>query len=150
MSKFNNLLTQIELFIKKYYKNQMLKGIVLFLSFFLFSFLVVSSLEYFGRFGHLIRSILFYSFVIINIGILLNYILFPLFKLTKLSKRLTLNEASVMIGYIFPDISDKLENTLQLNKQLELSGVNLSLINASIEQKSARLSIVPFATGINF
>jgi len=149
MSKFNNLLTQIELFIKKYYKNQMVKGVVMFLSIFLFSFLLVSCLEYFGRFGNTIRSILFYTFIVINIGILIKYILIPLFKLTKLSKRLTLTEASVMIGSIFPDISDKLENTLQLNKQLELSGENITLLNASIEQKSATLSIVSFTSGIN-
>jgi hypothetical protein len=149
MSKFNNLLTQIELFIKKYYKNQMVKGVVLFLSFFLFSFLLVSSLEYFGRFGNLMRSVLFYTFIVINIGILINYILIPLFKLTKLSKRLSLSEASVMIGSIFPDISDKLVNTLQLNQQLDINGENVDLLNASIEQRSMSLSIIPFTTGIN-
>jgi len=150
MSKFNNLLTQIELFIKKYYKNQMVKGIVLFLSIFLFSFLVVSGLEYFGRFGNNIRLVLFYAFIGVNLVVLFNYILIPIFKLKKISKRLSLNEASVMIGSIFPDISDKLENTLQLNKQLNENGKNISLLNASIEQKASTLSVVPFATGINF
>jgi len=149
MSKFNNLLNQIELFIKKYYKNQMVKGVVLFLSIFLLNFLVVSGLEYFGRFGNNLRLILFYSFIAINIVVLFRFILIPIFKLNKISKRLSLNEASIMIGSIFPDISDKLENTLQLNSQLELDGQNISLLNASIEQKASSLSVVPFATGIN-
>jgi len=150
MSKFNNLLTQIELFIKKYYKNQMVKGIVLFLSIFLFSFLMVSGLEYFGRFGNNIRLALFYTFIGVNLVVLFNYIFIPLFKLNKISKRLSLNEASVMIGSIFPDISDKLENTLQLNNQLNGNDINISLLNASIEQKASTLSAVPFTTGINF
>jgi len=150
MSKFNILLAQIELFIKKYYKNQMVKGIVLFLSIFLFSFLMVSALEYFGRFGNNMRLALFYAFIGVNLIVLFNYILIPIFKLNKISKRLSLNEASVMIGSIFPDISDKLENTLQLNTQLGDNGKNISLLNASIEQKATTLSAVPFSTGINF
>jgi len=150
MSKFNNLLTQIELFIKKFYKNQMVKGIVLFLSIFFFSFLVVSGLEYFGRFGNNMRLVLFYTFIGVNLIVLINYILIPIFKLNKISRRLSLNEASVMIGSIFPDISDKLENTLQLNNQLSSNEKNISLLNASIEQKASALSVVPFTTGINF
>lgn len=128
----------------------MVKGIVLFLSIFLFSFLLVSGLEYFGRFGNNIRSILFYAFIGVNAFILFNYFFIPLFKLNKISRRLSLNEASIMIGSIFPDISDKLENTLQLNNQLQTNGQNVSLLNASIEQKSSSLSVIPFTTGINF
>lgn len=150
MSKFSNLIEQIELFIKKYYKNQMVKGLVLFLSVFLFTFLTVSGLEYFGRFGNTFRLILFYSFLGINAYIFVKFIAIPLFKLNKISKRLSLNEASVMIGSIFPDISDKLQNTLQLNSQLSDSSQNIVLLNASIEQKSSSLSAVPFTTGINF
>ena len=148
MSKFNILVTQIELFIKKYYKNQMVKGLVLFVSIFLFSFLLVSGLEYFGRFGHFIRLILLCSFVGVNLLVLFNYILVPIFKLNKIAKRLSLDEASVMIGSIFPDISDKLENTLQLNNQLKGGGDNMALLNASIEQKASSLSVVPFTNGI--
>ena len=128
----------------------MVKGIVLFFSIFLFSFLIVSVLEYFGRFGNSIRLLLFYTFIGVNVVVLFNYIFVPLFKLNKISKRLSLNEASVMIGSIFPDISDKLENTLQLNTQLQLNGQNLSLLHASIEQKASSLSVVPFTTGIHF
>lgn len=128
----------------------MVKGIVLFISIFLFTFLIISGLEYFGRFGNTLRLLLFYSFLGINAFIFIKYIAIPLFKLNKLSKRLSLNEASIMIGSIFPDISDKLENTLQLNAQLNENGQNVALINASIEQKSSKLSAVPFTTGIHF
>lgn len=149
MSKFSNLIDQIELFIKKYYKNQMVKGIVLFVSIFLFSFLLVSGLEFFGRFGNSLRLILFYLFLGVNGFVFVKYIATPLFKLNKISKRLSLNDASIMIGSIFPDISDKLLNTLQLNSQLD-NGQNVALLNASIEQRSSSLSIVPFTNGINF
>ena len=150
MSKFSNLIDQIELFIKKYYKNQMVKGLVLFFSVLLFTFLAVSGLEFFGHFGNMFRLLLFYSFIGINAYIFVMFLAIPLFKLNKISKRLSLNEASVMIGSIFPDISDKLQNTLQLNSQLEDPSQNLVLLNASIEQKSSKLSAIPFTTGINF
>ena len=150
MSKFNGLIDQIELFIKKYYKNQIVKGLVLFMSVLLFMFLAISGLEYFGRFGHVFRLILFYLFFGVNVLIFGKYLVIPLFKLNKMSSRLSLNEAAVMIGSIFPDISDKLENTLQLNSQLSNSSQNLVLLNASIEQKASALSVIPFTTGINF
>ena len=149
MSKFSNLISQIELFIRKYYKNQMVKGGVLFVSIFLLSFLLVSTLEYFGRFGNTLRSLLFYSFLFTNLFVFVKFIAIPLFKLNKLSKRLSMNEASVMIGSIFPDISDKLQNTLQLSSQLDNNPQNVVLLQASIEQKSNQLSAVPFTTGIN-
>jgi len=150
MSKFQGLIQQIERFIKKYYKNQMVKGAVLFVSIFLFTLLFVSTLEYFGRFGNTLRSLFFYSFIAGNLIVFINYIAVPLFKLNKISKRLSLNDAAGMIGSIFPDISDKLQNTLQLNEQLKDSSLNVALINASIEQKSTTLSVVPFSNGITF
>jgi len=148
MSKFENLLVQIELFIRKYYKNEMLKGALLFVIIFLFSFLLVSVLEYFGRFNQTARFILFYAFILINLSVLIKFIIIPLFKLNKLSKRLSLNQASKMIGSIFPTISDKLQNTLQLNAQINNQSQNIDLIQASIEQRASNLSAIPFSSGI--
>ncbi|HHB52279.1 MAG TPA: hypothetical protein ENK75_04460, partial [Saprospiraceae bacterium] len=148
MSKFENLLVQIELFIRKYYKNEMLKGALLFAIIFLFSFLLVSVLEYFGRFNQTARFVLFYSFIAVNLGVLIKFIIIPLLKLNKLSNRLSFNQASKMIGSIFPSISDKLQNTLQLNAQLNNQSQNIDLIQASINQRASTLSVVPFTTGI--
>jgi hypothetical protein len=148
MSKFENLLVQIELFIRKYYKNEMLKGALLFAIIFLFSFLLVSVLEYFGRFNQMARFILFYSFISINLGVLIKFIFIPLLKLNKLSNRLSFNQASKMIGSIFPAISDKLQNTLQLNAQINNQSNNIDLIQASIEQRASNLSAIPFSSGI--
>ncbi len=149
MSKFNDLIQQIEQFIRKYYKNEMLKGVFLFLSIFLVTFLLVSVLEYFGRFGQTVRLFLFYTFIVGNVYVLTKYIIIPLFKLNKLGNRLSLNQASKLIGSIFPDVSDKLQNTLQLNAQLDLETRNVELIRASIDQRASRLSVIPFSSGID-
>ena len=149
MGTFSDLIQQIEQFIRKYYKNEMLKGLLLFSSIFLVTFLMVSGLEYIGRFGHTVRSVLFYAFLVVNGYVLINYIILPLFRLNKLGSRLSLSQASKMIGKIFPDVSDKLQNTLQLNAQLDNNKENIELIKASIDQRAATLSAIPFTSGID-
>jgi hypothetical protein len=72
-----------------------------------------------------------------------------LLKINKLGKHLTLNEASVMIGKVFPDIADKLSNTLHLNDNKENNQMNLELVHASIEQRSSQLSAIPFSSAID-
>ncbi len=148
MSKFENLLNQIELFIRKYYKNEMLKGVILFFVIFLFSFLIVNLLEYFGRFNQTARFVLFYTFIAVNLGVLFKFIIYPLLQLNKLTNRLSFTQASKMIGQIFPSVSDKLQNTLQLDAQMHQQSVNIDLIQASIEQRASNLSTIPFTTGI--
>ena len=63
MDAFQNLLDQIDSFIRKYYKNQLIKGFLLFTSFFILSFLVTSISEYFGHFSQNIRAFFFFSFL---------------------------------------------------------------------------------------
>lgn len=148
MNKFQKVINQIELFIKKYYKNQMLKGGILFLGLLLLSYLAVTGLEYIGHFGSGVRLALLIGFIGINVFLLIRFLIVPLLKLNKLGKHLTLMDASDMIGKIFPDVGDKLKNTLQLNND-KAAETNLELVNASIEQRSGNLSVVPFSTGID-
>ncbi len=149
MNKFQLLITQVEAFIRKYYTNQMVKGAILFSGILLLSYFVVSGVEYLGRFGSAVRLLLLVGFISTNVFLLLRFLIIPLFKLNKLGKRITPFEASDMIGDIFPDISDKLRNTLQLHEHRQDYSINLELINASIEQRSSKLSVIPFASGID-
>ena len=149
MNMFQRVVEQVELFIKKFYKNEMVKGSILFLAVLLFSYLLVSGLEYLGRFGSATRFFLLISFILVNGFILIRYLVIPLFKLNKLTKHLTIWEASDMIGSVFPDIGDKLRNTLQLEKQMGSAELNLELVRASIEQRSANLSVIPFSSAID-
>ncbi|OIQ37670.1 MAG: hypothetical protein BM555_00315 [Crocinitomix sp. MedPE-SWsnd] len=150
MGKFSQLISQIEGFIKKYYKNEMVKGVILFASVFLLSYGVVTGLEYMGRFGGGVRLTLLLSFIGINLFLLAKFILIPILKLNKVGRRLTLKEASVMLGSIFPEVGDKLSNTLQFNDEKANTNLNLELVNASIEQRASSLSAVPFSTAIDF
>jgi len=119
----------------------------LFISF----FLLVIAIEYNLHLSKTFRTFLFYSYVLSGAFILFFYILRPLAGLFKLSKRLSNTEAAKLIGNHFPNIDDKLLNTLQLYN--EFDGINQSdlwILEAAIDQKTELLSPIPFHTAISF
>ena len=146
---FDKLIDQIDLFIRKYYKNQIIKGIIWFVGILLLTLLIVSGLEYFGRFGTIVRALLFFSFIFTNLFVLINYFLVPLTKLYSFGKRIDRYQASNIIGSFFPDVSDRLLNTLQLNDELSAQSGNLELIRASVVQRASNLSAIPFSSAID-
>ena len=149
MSSFDRLLNQIDAFIRKYYKNQMVKGIILFIGVLLFTYLAVITLEYFGRFNSVVRASLFFSFIFVNVLIMARFVIIPLLKLKSFGKRISRYQASGIIGRFFPNISDRLLNTLQLSDRIDPNSRDYDLIQASVQQRSAKLNAVPFAEAIN-
>ena len=146
MSNLSNIQLKLHQFINKYYKNELIKGILLFLAIGLIYFFFTLFIEYFLWLNPFARTILFWLFILVEIGLLVNYILIPIFKLFGLKKGISEMEASKIIGKHFPEVSDKLLNMLQL-KNL---GHNSDLIEASIEQKSKELQPIPFKGAIDF
>jgi hypothetical protein len=149
MGSFDKLLEQIDAFIRKYYKNEMVKGLLLFGVILFGSFLITTSLEYFGKFGSGVRGVFFFGFVLVNVIVFLKYIVFPITKFFSLGRKIDRYQASKIIGKYFPNISDRLLNTLQLNDSLSHNVGNFELIRASIAQRSNSLGLVPFVTAIN-
>ena len=139
VNSFDRLLEQIDAFIRKYYKNQMIKGALLFVGVLLVSFLITTTLEYFGRFGSITRAILFFTFIGVNLFILGKFLIIPLMKLYSFGKRINRYQASEIIGTFFPTVSDRLKNTLQLNDALTNNEGNIELLRASVAQRSNTL-----------
>ena len=150
MNSYEQLLNQIDAFIRKYYKNLIIKGLLLALIFFLGSLLLVSFLEFIGRFNSSVRIFLLFSFIIVNLFIFYTFLFIPFLKLFSFGRRITHQQAAVIIGQFFPEISDRLLNTIQLNESLQLNQGNFELVQASIQQRSASISSIPFITGIDF
>jgi len=148
VSKRNNeILQKLDAFIRKYYKNQLLKGAILFLGLFLVLLLLVSGLEYLGRYTATVRTVLFFGSLGITLAGLVYYIIIPLSGLYRIRKTLSYEEAAYLIGSHFPEVSDKLLNTLQLMEQDAPEG---TLLAAAIAQKSQELKPVPFTAAIKF
>ena len=146
MSNFNHIQEKLQQFIRKYYLNELIKGSILFISFGLIYFMCTLFIEHFLWLQPLARTVLFWLFILVEIGLLTNYIFVPLFKLSGVRKGLSLDEASRLIGTHFKEVDDKLLNVLQLKNESNQS----ELLLASIEQKSIELVPVPFKKAINF
>jgi hypothetical protein len=138
------LLEKLDEFIRKYYKNLLIRGLLYSTGIVLGFYLAVTVLEYYGQFSTAVRTILFYLFILSNGYVLAKLIVIPLLKLNRMGKIISKEEASAIIGKHFSNVQDKLLNVLQLqNFQSTL------LVEASIDQKIKELRPVPFAAAID-
>lgn len=149
MSSFDRLISQIDAFIRKFYKNQIIKGLILFVGVLLVTYLFVITLEYFGHFGSAIRAGLFFGFIGVNVFIIGKYLFIPSLRLKSFGNHINRYQASSIIGKFFPNISDRLLNTLQLSDRMDANSSDYELINASVQQRSSAMNLIPFTGAID-
>ncbi len=145
MGHFQKIQQKLEQFIRKYYTNELVKGAILFFAIGLLYFLLTLLVEHFLWLNKIGRAILFWLFIIVELGLFIKLIFIPIAKLLKLRKGIGYQEASKIIGSHFPDVNDKLLNVLQLSENKNQS----ELLLAGIEQKSSELQSIPFQIAIN-
>ncbi|MES3019464.1 MAG: DUF4175 family protein [Bacteroidota bacterium] len=143
------LIQKIDGFIRKYYLNRVVKGSIFMAASLFAAFILVAVAEYYARFDPLVRTFLFYTFILGNLTILTTYIIIPLLSYFRLGKTITHEQASNIIGDHFHPVKDKLLNTLQLKKLADASPQQRALIDASIDQKIAELRPVPFTSAVH-
>jgi len=146
LEQSNFIYQKLELFIKKFYTNELIRGMIFFFGLGLLYFLFTLFVEYFLWLKPMARTVLFWIFISVEILLLCRFILFPLFKLFKIQKGIDYKEASAIIGNHFTEVNDKLTNFLQLSNYENQS----ELLLASIEQKANSLQLIPFGNAINF
>ena len=135
-SKTQMLNDKIRQFLKKFYLNKLYKGIILFVIVLLATFIAFSLFEYFSYSNTTVRSLLFYSFIALALGIGVAYIFVPLLKIGGLGKQLTNEEIAGIIGRHFDQIDDKLLNLFELQKQMERGDFqSYDLLSAAIDSK---------------
>ncbi|OZO45622.1 hypothetical protein CGU37_28485, partial [Pseudomonas fluorescens] len=130
----------------KYYRNELIRGVILFAALSLLYFLFTVVIEHFLWLSTVGRAILFILFVIVQSFLLFKFVGIPLARLFKLFKGIDFRDASTIIGTHFPEVSDKLVNVLQLHK----NGGDDELTWASINQKSEELKPIPFSLAIDY
>jgi hypothetical protein len=146
---YSILINKLDEFIRKYYRNQLIKGGIYSACALLVFYISVTLLEYVGHFGIFVRSTMFYSYMLVNLGILIVYFFNPLLKLYSIGKVINHEQAANIIGTHFTDVRDKLLNTLQLKKLEDANPANAVLIRASIDQKIVQLKPIPFIMAID-
>lgn len=146
MNSYQDILTKLESFTKRFYTKQLIKGTLLFLSLGLLFWIVVMSLEFLLWLNQGWRLTLFWLFILVELFLIYRFIAVPLMYLFKIRKGIGNKEASQLIGKHFSEVDDKLYNLLELSDNPNRS----DLLMASIEQRSKSLGTVPFSEAINF
>ncbi|MCF8234982.1 MAG: hypothetical protein K9G67_08165 [Bacteroidales bacterium] len=142
------ILYKLERFLKKYYFSRLIRGLISGLSIVVLVFLLFVLAEYFSYFNPGFRQALFIGFVAIAFLVTLLLIIRPILQIIKVGRGLTHVDAAGIIGRYFPEVKDKLLNTLQL---IGLSGTDVAdyrLLEASIDQKTESIKLVPFQKAV--
>lgn len=145
---YADLVSKIDAFIRKYYLNQMIRGVIYLASTFLLGYILLVFAVYYGNFSVAVRTVMVYGFALIVVGIVGYYMVIPALSYFKLGKVLTSEQASELIGKHFKQIKDSLLNTLQLKELLDRHPEHFALIEASINQKAAELRPIPFSAAV--
>ncbi|RYD56412.1 MAG: hypothetical protein EOP56_11995 [Sphingobacteriales bacterium] len=148
MNHYDWLISRLDAFIRKYYANQLIRGSLVLLSCLLFYILTVSVGEYYLYLPVWLKVSLVSLFVVLGICALVVWVIIPLSKMARLGKVISHEQAATIIGRHFPEISDKLLNILQLRRQAD-THVSRELLEASIDQKAAQISVVPINSAID-
>lgn len=145
---YTGLIVKIDEFIRKYYLNKIVRGLFYLLATLLTGYICVTISEYYGNFSPLIRAVLFYSFILLQVGVFLLFLFLPILGYFRLGKRIDHHQASIIIGKHFPAVKDKLINALQLKELAERSTESNAILNSAINQKISELKPIPFQSAI--
>jgi len=148
LDNYNLLIEKLDKFIRKYYTNKIIKGLIYFFTLAVALFLVFNLLESQFYFSKLIRKSIFYIFIISTIVAFLGWIALPIGKYFQLGKTISREQAALIVGNHFSNIKDKLLNVLQLHSQSR-SNMENDLLLAGIDQKSEEIKLVPFRSAID-
>ena len=147
-SNYQQLISKLDQFIRKFYLNRLIRGVLYSVGLILLLFVLINVLEYYFYFDTSTRKGLFYSFLGITAVALIGWVFIPLLKYFRLGKVISHQQAAGIIGEHFGDVKDKLLNVLQLKSQADATP-NADLIMASINQKTEDIKLVPFKSAID-
>ena len=105
-----DILQAIDAFIRKYYKNLLIRGALYAVGIVLTLFLAAVLLEHFGWLSPVARGCIFWFGVVAVSVVSVWFVVRPLLKMSGHGKRISREEASKIIGKHFPEVSDKLLN----------------------------------------
>ncbi len=148
MAAPKDLIGKIEGFTRKFYLNRLIQGVLVGAVLWIVFYLIINGLEYFSWFPPKGRLVLFLFLLAGSAFVAVYYFIIPLVNLMRFRKRMSVEQASVLIGKFFPEIEDKLLNTIQLGRQAEAHPDN-ALLEAAIEQRTSRLSPIRFSDAID-
>jgi len=148
MSSQQVLIGKIERFVRKFYVNRLIQGVLIGSALWILFYLAVNTLEYFSWFSSNVRRLLFILLLVGTAVVVAVYFIVPVVNLIRYRRKMSLEKAALLIGRFFPDVDDKLLNTLQLSSSAEDQG-SQQLLEATIEQRTAQLAPLRFTDAVD-
>ena len=142
------LISKIERFIRKFYLNRLIQGALIGLVLMIALFLIINGIEYFSWLPQKGRLVLLLLFILGISFVAIFYFAIPIINLIRFRKKMSDEQAAVIIGKFFPEISDKLLNTIQLSNEYSQNADN-ELLAATIEQRTEHLKPINFSDAVN-
>ncbi len=142
------LISKIERFIRKFYLNRLIQGALIGLVLMIALFLIINGIEYFSWLPQKGRLVLLLLFILGISFVAIFYFAIPIINLIRFRKKMSDEQAAVIIGKFFPEISDKLLNTIQLSNEYSQNADN-ELLAATIEQRTENLKPINFSDAVN-
>jgi len=144
-NNYKTLLQKIDSFIRKYYTNLILKGLLISITIISFVFLLLSILEYYNYYTATTKTIIFYIFILFVFVVIADLTILPLLKYFRIGKIISHQNASQIISKHYSEIKDKLLNILELAS----SNTDNLLVLASVDQKIQQIKFFDFKEVIN-
>ena len=138
---------KLEVFIKKYYQNQIIRGSLLFLIILLLFYLSLILAESVGHFSVTTRTILFFSTLSILTLSFYFWLAKPILAYFKISSSINEYQANEILQQHFPELKDQLKNILEL-ENMRNSNYSTALIEKAIQQKSSNIRLIPFEQAV--
>lgn len=145
---YNSLIQKLDEFIRKYYLNQLIRGLLFTSALVISAYLLFSLLEYYFYFSTGIRKILFYGFISGTAFCLYRWVTVPLMKYYHLGRVIDHKTAARIVGQHFSEVEDRLLNVLQLREQSN-GAESAALLEAGINQKIEKIRPIPFSLAID-
>ena len=145
------LIGKLDAFIRKFYLNRLIRGVLYTAAVLVSAYLLFSVLEYRFYFSSSTRNVLLYGLLAGTGYMTVRFIALPLAQYYRLGKVISHKEAARIIGTHFQDIQDKLLNILELREQTGAlaDAASMALIEAGINQKMERIRPIPFTLAID-
>lgn len=142
------LFEKIERFIRKFYLNRLIQGVLAGSVLMIVFYLIFNGIEYFSWLPQKGRLVLLILFVCISAFVIVTFFVIPIINLIRFRKKMSEREAAILIGKFFPEIRDKLLNTLQLSENFSEDADN-ELLAATIEQRTENMKPINFSDAVN-
>tara|TARA_B100000683_G_scaffold276974_1_gene333184 strand:+ start:14334 stop:17645 length:3312 start_codon:yes stop_codon:yes gene_type:complete len=141
----NNIHSNLNAFIRRYYLRDIYKGFIITFSGGISLLTLFAVAEYFFRFSSNARLFLLVSFTLIFLISFFRFLALPFLRFLGIIHKISEEQASKLIGKYFTDVNDQLTNLLQLEKS-ESNELTL----ASIDQKAKKIAPFEFKKAVSF